>query len=192
MPAKPGEFAVPQLHSLEPERHERLKGLVEGNRGRLVVLVHPFFHMSALRRRLDYSPSLKDKWEGRILDYMRRLPRLARAPRLPVAVVFEESHVIRRTHERLQRDFPQKHWVFVPTRREQATPAAEDWRGVAERLHALGARHLLLAGELYDPQLGGCVGAAHAELKNFLYFKTVRVLPGLVLGPKHPLRTPRR
>jgi hypothetical protein len=167
---------------LGPRQADAFRRAVEARRGKVLVLVHPFYHEAHGTKRIQQVPG-----------YRERLEKLIRAP-VPL-VVFEEHTRVRQTAGKLDILGRAAPTVFVATEEQGAAPHAPGsdalrsppnrrWAGVRSSLARLGARHLYLAGELYDTggrEGVGCVNTTHRRLESSVLFKSVRVLPRITM-----------
>jgi hypothetical protein len=165
------------LLELSAEEQERVRSLLRRTNGKLAVLVHPFFH-EGMGTPHWVVPHL----EG----YLPRLEKLARSPKLPLAVVFEEHDRVGETHERLQELAPGRFLLYVPTGPGTSHPHLSTWASVAQSLMDLGARRLYLGGEYHSSKAGvaqyfACVTNAEDRLRTHGRFESVRVLPKTVI-----------
>ena len=193
MPIQP-----PQLHKLKPAERERLQEQLKKNGGRLLFLVHPFFHQTPKGKFLRTGGEQTQK---EIATYLKVLERFAHSARIPI-VVFEEKHLMKWSHEKLKKLAPQREWVFIPSKRGEGTPilrpraprgeneTKNQWKPVIEELKKVGAQRIFLSGQRYFEPGCACVGASHEALTEYGQFKLVKVLPrGVVKGlepiPEH-------
>lgn len=169
-----------ELFDLPPGHAEKFSKMLEKNKGKLGVLVHPFFHEES-------SLKFEKPVQKQVPAYQKALKRLLKSS-LPL-VVFEEQHKLQSTYTKLKKLEPDKPVIFISTLPSTSMLAEKtgDWKKVQRALHRLGARSIYVAGEFHNPQSHGnlfhmrCVDFVKDGLRNESLFKRIHVLPRMVV-----------